>query len=220
MTANGTARSFRHPARALGFFCILLVGAFAVHPARAADGPSDFIRNLGRNAVAIIKNPDISKADRPHYFETLMAEDFDLPRIARFVLGKYWETATEAERQQFTTAFDAYMIGIYFKRFADFNACSARCSFRVTAQFPANGAATVVKSEIVLLATGETINLNWVVAKSANSYKVIDIATGRASLSWAQCKEFSSVLRRNGGSISSLIQQLQLKSTQLSDAVP
>jgi phospholipid transport system substrate-binding protein len=220
MTAHGTLRSPRQSARALGIICMLLAGAFAAHAARAADGASGFISSLSHNAVAIIKNPDISKSARLHYFEILMADNFDLPRIAQFVLGDYWQPATAAERQQFTTAFGAYLTGIYFSRFADYNACSFRCAFRVTTQFPANASTTMVKSEIVLVATGAAIDLTWVVEKTPDSYKVIDVATGRASLSWAQRKEFSSVVHRSGGSISSLIQLLQQKSTELSGTVP
>jgi phospholipid transport system substrate-binding protein len=216
MITQRTAISLRKPARALALSCLLLAGAGAAHRANAADEASAFIADLGRHAIAIVKNPEISKADRQQQFEALMAEDFDLPKIAQFVLGSYWQTATETERQQFTIAFGDYMTGVYSHRFAEYNAGS----FRVTTQHPAGDRTTVVNSEITRIATGEAIDLNWIVAKTPASYKVIDVTAGGTSLSLAQREEFSSVVRRNGGNLSNLIRQLQVKSTELSDAVP
>jgi phospholipid transport system substrate-binding protein len=216
MTTQQTATSLRKPARALVISCLLLAGAVAAHQANAADEASAFIADLGRHAIAIVKNPEISKTDRQRQFEALMAEDFDLPKIAQFVLGSNWQTATETQRQQFTIAFGGYMTGVYSQRFAAYNAGS----FHVTTEIPAGERTTVVNSEITRIASGEAIDLNWVVAKTPGGYKVIDITADGMSLSQAQRDEFSSVVRRNGGNLLNLIRQLQVKSTELSDAVP
>ena len=140
-----------------------------------------------------------------------MAEDFDLPKIAQFVLGTYWQKANEIERQQFTTAFGDYMTGVYSTRFGEYSAPS----FRVTTQLARSPAITVVSSEITRVATGQEIDLDWVVAKTQDSYKVVDITAGGISLSQAQREEFSSVVQRSGASLPSLIRLLQMKSTEL-----
>lgn len=216
MTKHRMATSLRNPGRALAISCLLLAGAFAAHQANAADEASAFIADLGRHAIAIVKNPELSKADRQQQFEALMAEDFDLPKIAQFVLGSNWRTATETERREFTIAFGDYMTGVYSRRFAAYNAGS----FHVTTEVPTGERTTVVNSEITRVVTGEAIDLDWVVAKTTGGYKVIDITAGGMSLSQAQREEFSSVVRRNGGNLSNLIRQLQVKSIELSDAVP
>jgi ABC-type transporter MlaC component len=89
----------------------------------------------------------------------------------------------------------------------------------VTTQLATSETTTVVSSEITRASTGEPINLDWVVAKTPGSYKVIDIAAGGMSLSRAQREEFSSVIHRSGDSVSNLIQQLQTKSTEMAAAV-
>ena len=209
MTTHGTATFLRKPAYTLSVLFILLT--VAAPAARAADDASGFIAGLGRDAIAIMKDPGISTADRQHQFQTLLTEDFDLPKIAQFVLGSYWLKANESERQQFTTAFADYMTRIYSSRFSEYSAQS----FRVTTQFAKNETTTVVSSEIIRVATGEEIDLDWVVAKTPDSYKVTDITAGGMSLSRAQREEFSSVVHRNGDSVSNLIQQLQMKLTEL-----
>jgi phospholipid transport system substrate-binding protein len=215
MTTHGTAIALKKPACALGISLLLLAGVLAAHPARAAGDASAFITELGRHAIAIMKDPEISRADRQRQFEALMAEDFDLPKMAQFVLGNYWQNASETERQQFTTAFGYYMTGVYSTRFSEFNAQS----FRVTTQRAQNEMTTVVSSEITRTSTGEEIDLDWVVAKTPGSYKVIDITAGGMSLTREQREEFSSVVHRNGDSIANLVRQLQMKSTELADSV-
>lgn len=215
MTTHGTARFLSKPACALGISFFLLAGTLAAQPARAGQDASAFVADLGRQAITIMKDPAISRAERQHRFAALMEQDFDLPKISQFVLGNYWQTASAAERQEFTAAFGGYMTSVYSNRFAEYNAGS----FRVTTQQPTGETTTVVNSEITRVSTGEPINLDWVVARTPGSYKVIDITAGGMSLSRAQREEFSSVVHRNGDSVANLTQQLQMKSTELAAAM-
>jgi phospholipid transport system substrate-binding protein len=191
-----------------------MAGTLAAQPARAAEDASAFVADLGRQAITIMKDPAISKADRQHRFAALMAEDFDLPKISQFVLGNYWQAASEAERQEFTAAFGAYMTNVYSTRFSEYNAGS----FRVTTQLVTSPTTTMVSSEITRVSTGEPIDLDWIVAKIPGSYKVIDITAAGMSLSRAQREEFSSVVHRNGDSVANLTRLLQTKSIELAAA--
>ncbi len=74
-----------------------------------------------------------------------------------------------------------------------------------------NETTTVVGSEITRVSTGDAIELDWVVAKTPTSYKVVDITAGGMSLSREQREEFSSVVHRNGDNVSNLIGQLHMK---------
>jgi phospholipid transport system substrate-binding protein len=217
MTTLGTTVFPRKLAYVLVALFTLLAGASVTPVARAADDDaSEFIAGLGRDAIAIMQDSGISAADRQSRFRTLMTADFDLPKIAQFVLGSYWTKASEIERQQFTTAFGDYMTGVYSSRFAEYSAPS----FHVTAQLVKNETTTVVGSEITRVTTGEEIDLDWIVAKTPDSYKVVDITAGGMSLSRAQREEFSSVVHRNGDSIPNLIRQLQAKSSELAASEP
>jgi phospholipid transport system substrate-binding protein len=201
-------------ATSLGISFVLLACTLAAQPARAAEDASAFVADLGRQAITIMKDPAISRADRQHRFAALMAEDFDLPKISQFVLGTYWQTASETERQEFTAAFGTYMTNVYSTRFSEYNAGS----FKVTTQLVTSPTTTMVSSEITRVSTGEPIGLDWVVAKTPGSYKVIDITAGGMSLSRAQREEFSSVVHRNGDSVANLTRLLETKSIELAAA--
>jgi phospholipid transport system substrate-binding protein len=209
MTMRETAAS-KWTAVCTASLLLLLVGTAPARPAAAGDA-SGFIAELGSRAIHIMNDAEISSADREQRFRALMNEDFDLPKIARSVLGRYWQETSDTERRQFTDAFADYMARLYAARFADY---SAR-SFRVIKQRSEGEAATVVSTQITPVASGQPINVDWTVARSADGYKVTDISADGASLSQAQREEFSSAVQRSGGHVSDLIQQLRTKVTEL-----
>src|SRR5947209_18464838 len=78
-------------------------------PARAANDPAAFSADLGAKAVNVLTST-ASEAERERQFRALFDQSFDLPAISRFVLGPYWRTATEQQRQEFTKLFETYVI--------------------------------------------------------------------------------------------------------------
>jgi phospholipid transport system substrate-binding protein len=191
--------------------CLLLLFGVAPAPAIAADDASGFVAELGSQAILIMKNAQLSAADRQQRFGALMNDNFDMPKIARIVLGRYWERTSDTERQQFTNTFANYMARIYSARFADYSSES----FRVINQHAVSETITVVSTQISRLAAAAPIDVDWSVEKIPGSYKIVDINAGGASLARAQREEFSSAVQRNGGSVSSLVQMLRQKVTEL-----
>ena len=52
-------------------------------------------------------------------FRELFRQDFDVPGIARFVLGRYWRIATPAQQQEFLRLFTRYIVLAYSARLAN-----------------------------------------------------------------------------------------------------
>ncbi len=197
--------------------CLLLLASTALTSLARADGDaSTFVAELGRQAIHLMKDTSLSPEDRQQRFGALMKEDFDLPKIARIVLGHYWQGTSDTERQQFSDAFADYTVRMYSLRFADY----AADSFRVISQRAQGETATVVSTEItpVATATAQPVGLEWRVESTAGGYKVTDISAGGASLALAQREEFASAVEHSGGSVSSLIQKLRTKTTELATA--
>ena len=70
------------------WFALLAAAAAAPFQAAAAAGPDDFIRNLGNQAIEVIRS-GASPDQKSAYFDRALHEDFDLRSISRFVLGPY-----------------------------------------------------------------------------------------------------------------------------------
>ena len=129
-----------------------------------------------------------------------------MPQIAGFVLGHYWQKATDAERQRFTTVFRDFLVRVYSQRFNDYDGAS----FKVIGQHVEDTANTVVFTEMNQPASGQQMRVEWRVVDK-DGYRIVDISAGGVSLAKVQREDFMSSLRQNGGSVSNLILQLQEK---------
>src|SRR5215831_13838924 len=98
---------------------VLIVGVLAPAILAAAD-PAGVINNLGNRALEVL-GKNVSPSQRVARFHQLFREDFDVPAIARFVLGRYWRSATEAEQQEFVKLFEDYIALAYANRLAEYS---------------------------------------------------------------------------------------------------
>jgi phospholipid transport system substrate-binding protein len=57
-------------------------------------GASQFVRQLGDQAIAALRAPGTGREAREVRLRSLLSERFDLPFIGRVVLGRYWKRAT------------------------------------------------------------------------------------------------------------------------------
>ena len=81
------------------FVLIATASLAAPPPVNPADAAA-FMNQLWASAVEVL-NKKADPAAREARFRQLFHEDFDCPGIARFVLGRYWRSASEGEQQEF-----------------------------------------------------------------------------------------------------------------------
>ena len=185
---------------------VLIVAALLVpawpHGAAAQDAQA-FIRHLGNEAIEVL-GPGVPQEQRLARFRALFHADFDVPEIARFVLGRYWRIATPQERQEFMHLFQEYIVRAYSARLGQYSGEP----FRV-AGARQDGDETVVTSQIVE-ESGQAVAIDWYVTDTAAGYKITDVYVGGVSMAVTERDEFASVIQRSGG-IAGLIAQLRQK---------
>src|SRR2546423_7595076 len=99
----------------------LIVIAAALGPsALAAADPAAVINHLGNRALEVLSK-SATPAQRVARFQELFREDFDVPGIARFVLGRHWKTATPEQHQEYVKLFEAYIALVYSAQLAAYN---------------------------------------------------------------------------------------------------
>src|SRR5205085_393073 len=125
----------------VGALCVGLLLLAAPRPAGAQDARA-FVSTLGQQAIQVL-GPSVPAAQRLARFRELFHNDFDVPGIGQFVLGRYWRTATPQEQQEFLGLFQEYIVRAYAARLGEYGGEP----FRVTGARP-NGDETVVGSEI------------------------------------------------------------------------
>ena len=193
----------RRRAAILLLACGLL--GFAAPRQAAAEDPRSFVTTLGERAVQVLA-PSVSPAQRLDRFRELFSTGFDVAGIGRFVLGRYWRTATPQEQQEFLALFQEYVVRAYSARLGSFGGEP----FRVTGARP-SGDETIVSSEIVM--SSGPIFIDWYLANNGGRYKITDVYIEGISMKVTQRDEFAAVIQRNGGSVGGLLSQLRQKLT-------
>jgi len=182
----------------------LIVGVLAPAILAAAD-PAAVIANLGNRALEVL-GKNATNAQRVARFHELFREDFDVPGIARFVLGRYWKTATPEQQEEFVRLFEDYIALVYSAQLAAYSGET----LRVTGSRPAPEGA-VVASEIIRPTGGPPVKVEWHLTDRNGTYKINDVAVDGISMAVTQRSEFAAVIQRNGGQVQGLITQLREK---------
>ena len=190
-------------------FAVLVGVALPPAPARAADDAAGFISDLGTRAISVLTSAK-SQAERESQFQAIFDQGFDVPGIARFVLGPYWRTATDAQREQFPKLFEAYIVHVYAVRFGGYSGEQ----LKVTGSRPDGDNATLVTSQIIADSNRPPIKADWRVAKTGRGFEVIDVMIEGVSMAVVEREEFSSVIQRGGGQLEALLKELRERSGQ------
>ena len=194
----------------------VLVLALAVSPGRAGAEPTRdpkvFIQHFGNRAIEILTVNGLTDQELADRFRSLFIEGFDVPAIARRVLGRYWPRASGAERNEYLSLFEDYVVHIYASRFRQYSGETFK------AQDMRRGSAEyiVVASELVSPdPAAPPIRVDWLVANSGKDYKIQDVIIEGVSMVVTQRSEFASVIRQRGGKVAGLIDALRQKTADL-----
>ena len=186
---------------AYGLALLLFAGLAA--PGHAAT-PSAFVTELVEKALLSANNKTLSAVERQQSLAGLVDENFDLPVIARYVLGDYWQTASQTERADFVAIFRNFVLRIYSLQLTGYDSES----FRVVGQREESATHTLVYTEISRPASERPVTIGWRIVDKGG-YRIIDMNVSSISMALTKRHEFESFLRRNGGDLASLIQQLK-----------
>ena len=182
---------------------------FALAPAKAADPFSQeaagFVSNLGAEAISTITAPNLTEGERISRFRTLFVKGFDIPAIARFVLGRYWRTATPDQQQEFMRLFENMVVQTYAQRFKEYSGQQLKVT---TAREEGEGRA-IVSSQILQPSGGQPVRIDWRVAKVGSTDKVYDVIVEGVSMSVTEQQDFGAVIQRQGNGVDGLMAQLR-----------
>lgn len=187
-------------ARVVTITLVVIAGVLLPTPGSAGAGedPADFIRMLGNQALAVIRS-SATLDQKTTYFHQMLRRDFDLSEVSRFVLGPYWRVASGAERREFRSLFEGYLVHYYGQRFAQYGGESLRVIGSRT-----DPAGVMVASQIIR-PQGPPIEVDWRLAVSDGRYKISDVSIDGVSMALSQRSEFAGIVQRNGGRVAGLL---------------
>ena len=183
-----------------------LVGASAT---AAPDTPDEFIRVLAGEAIQKLSDETLSEAQRENEFRDFLKRAFDVRVIGRFVLGRYWRVATQAERDEFESLFLEFVVRTYARRLGQYGGET----LSILSTLGDGDGDTIVRSEIVSPDFPE-VRVDWRVRRTGDDYSIVDVTVEGVSLAITQRDEFSAVIRSNGGQVEGLLDALRARTVE------
>jgi phospholipid transport system substrate-binding protein len=191
---------------------LLIVASFVTAwPAAAADAnpaASAFMQTLGNEAIRDLTDPAVPKAEREARFRRLLNDHFDMAAISKFVLGRYWRSADESQREEFRKLFEDFIVGSYSARFGEYRGEA----FKVAGSSVDNAGSIIVHSRIDM-PSSEDIRVDWRLRGTDAEFSIVDIIVEGVSMAVTQRSEFASVIQSRGG-VEGLIEALRTKNAQ------
>lgn len=202
---------------AFTFALLAFSGAAMAAPAKGNDAAA-FVQNLSDTAISVLTQKTISQTERDKRFRVLLNDNFDVPQIGRFTLGRYWRVATPEQQQAFMQLFENAIVSTYSARFAKYSGQTLE-----TTNVRKEPDSLLVQSRMISPDGSEPVLIDWRVKQADGGYKIIDVIVEGVSMSVTQRSEYASVIERNGGDIEALLGILRKKANnrqQASRAAP
>ncbi|MGE4481039.1 MlaC/ttg2D family ABC transporter substrate-binding protein [Acidocella sp.] len=179
--------------------------------ALTTDQAKSFIQDSGNKLVAIV-NGNASRADKATQLRNLVDQIVEVDQIGDYVLGRYVNVATPAQKQQFQTLFHqllSYNITYQIKAYEG-------VSFTVNGATPQGNDVLV---DTTVTAPGKApADVGWVVEEKAGQPKIIDVIVAGTSLRITTRNDYAGVITDHGGQVSALLSAMQNQITKISSA--
>lgn len=182
----------------------VMVMSLPAHAAGEAAAKA-VVQDITEEIVDAIRTTEGDRDARQAAFEHIFDRRADVSAIGRFVAGRYWRGASQADQQDYL---DAYKDFIAFSYAAKISSYSGE-TISVGRVIDAGSKGLIVKSSIKRGNGAPPVSVDWRLKDRGGSLKVIDMIVERVSLAVTQRSEFQSQLRQSGGSLPQLTRNLR-----------
>lgn len=185
------------------FVSVQSVSAAEINPQQAEN----FIKKVTTEGIEQIINSNVSLSEKDARFAKLFNEYLDLNFIGRFVLGRYWKSATPKQRSEFIDAYRDLNIKTWSKRFDEFKGKK----FLFNGTSPSNSAGQIFVNTTVPMGQGAPAKVVWRVKETNGQLKVIDIIIENVSLAITARNEYTGYIKKSANGVDDLIKNLRQK---------
>jgi phospholipid transport system substrate-binding protein len=168
-----------------------------------------FIQTTGDQLVAAI-NGRGAVAQRREQVAQVLRRAVDVEGVGRFILGRWWRSATPEQQQEYLQLFEQVLIRNLSARFGEFQ--GVRFSLGRT---QARTEEDALVNTVIERPGNPAFSLDWRVAEIGGQPKIVDVIAEGTSLRLTTRSDYSSVITRNGGNVSALLAAMRQQIQQL-----
>lgn len=181
--------------RALVLACLLVAPSILPVTAAPDDDIRAFVERVNQASTDLLSSEETAD----ERCRTLLGWAFDVPAMAQYALGKTWDRATSAEREEFLAAFEGAIVTAYLRRMRDYR--GATMSF--VGVRPPSGGDRRAASRLSLPDAEET--WIWKLRPAGQSWRIVDVAIDGSSVLSTERQEYADILAANHGDINAVI---------------
>ena len=171
------------------------------------DKAVEMVQNVTKEGIEKIINSNDSAEEKNKVFRTLFTENLDLDFIGKYVLGRYWRTATPAQKKEFIELYKEFNVKTWSQRFDEFK--GKEFVFKGTSA--ANNPNQVFVDTTVPMPEGQPASVKWRVNDVNGKLKIIDIIIENVSLAQTSRNEYTSFIAKSPKGIDGLLENLRAK---------
>ncbi|MBR2300301.1 MAG: ABC transporter substrate-binding protein [Alphaproteobacteria bacterium] len=186
----------------LGLSFVIASQAKALDSAEAEN----FIKQVTTQGIEEIINSNVSIKEKDARFEKLFNEYLDLDYIGKFVLGRYWKTATAKQREAFISVYREFNVKTWSKRFDEFKGKK----FEFDGTTPSTSEGQIFVNTSVKMKEGAPAKVVWRV-KDGKPLKIVDIIIENVSLAITARNEYTAYIKKAPNGVDDLIEDLRQK---------
>ena len=174
-----------------------------------SDGAEQVVITLQDGLIqAMQQGQKIGYRDRLKLLATIIQQTHDLAAIIRSVLGTHWIKLDADQQQAITQAFQENSIATYADRFNQYDGEQ----FKIVEQAQLPRGRILIRSQLIRT-DGNPVNFDYVMNKSSESWRIINIVVDGVSDLALKRAEYSAVLQKNG--IAALVDMLEQKTAHI-----
>ena len=187
----------------IGAAASLTISAAAPRVAMAGEAARTFIETLAGEILAIVVGDAAPEIKRTRFHALLMTKA-DIPAIATFSLGKYARRISDDQKTAYYELVAAFISNVFVTYTADMGGEKVT----VTGSTERSASETVVNSQ-VLFVNGRSLAVDWRVVEAGGVLKVRDVSVNGIWMAIQQRSQFTSVIKKGGGTIDALLDHLR-----------
>jgi len=171
----------------------------AAPPAMAAvPGADAFLKSFADQMVSIVNGPLAHDAKKAALAPVIEA-NVDVPTIARFCLGRAWNTATPAQQEKYVVLFHQVLLNDISGHLGDYQGVS----YTMTGTQPQGD--DVLVGTMITRPNAPVADVKWVISTRGGAPKVVDVVAEGTSLRLTQRQDYASYLRQHGNDVDALL---------------
>ena len=169
-----------------------------------------FLESLTHDVFAKLDDSSLPQTEKERELRNVFRQNFDVPAISRFVLGKHWRKTSTAERQDFVDAFEEMNTRQFLAMLGEFS--EEMFSVAKVQEDAAKPSLSLVSTKIAQ-SDGEPISAVWRVRNNDGQYKILDIVVEGVSMAITLRHEYGTVVKTDG--VDGLIAIMREKNAEL-----